>query len=159
VLNVTDRSFVRSRGVRLPIALLLVLAGLVCAACGGDDIGEPVTVHPGLVAQIKYEVIGGDAFRDDKITVQADGRASVQTRSGSRTAKLTDRELLVLARGVDEAGLTRLQSAVTDPPQPDAVSYRFTYRGRQVETDTGKLPGELHGLIRTFDELIARYGS
>jgi hypothetical protein len=143
--------------MRLRIGLLLMLVGL--AACGSDDTGGPVTSTPALAAQIKYEVIGGDAFRDDKITVQADGHASVQTRSGSRTATLTDRELLALARGVDEAGLTKLESAVTDPPQPDAVSYRFTYRGRQVETDTGKLPGELHALIKTFDELIKRYGA
>src|SRR6185436_6378521 len=104
-------------------------------------------------------VIGGEDFRDDKITVQSDGRASVQTRSGSRTATLTDRELAALARGVDEARLTRLESTVTDPPIPDALSYRFTYRGRQVETDTGELPDELRGLIQAFDELIGRYGA
>ena len=136
--------------------MLLVLAGLVLAACGS---AEPATPSAALVAQIKYEVIGGDDFRDDKITVQSDGRASVQTRSGSRTATLTGRELAGLARGVDEARLTKLESAVTDPPVPDALSYRFTYRGRQVETDTGELPDELRGLIQTFDALIGRYGA
>ena len=45
------------------------------------------------------------------------------------------------------------------PPIPDALSYRFTYRGRQVETDTGELPDELRGLIQAFDELIGRYGA
>ena len=136
--------------------MLLVLAGLVLAACGS---AEPATPSAALVAQIKYEVIGGDDFRDDKITVQSDGRASVQTRSGSRTATLTGRELAALAHGVDEARLTKLESAVTDPPVPDALSYRFTYRGRQVETDTGELPDELRGLIQTFDALIGRYGA
>ena len=68
--------------------MLLVLAGLVLAACGS---AEPATPSAALVAQIKYEVIGGDDFRDDKITVQSDGRASVQTRSGSRTANSSGR--------------------------------------------------------------------
>jgi hypothetical protein len=103
-------------------------------------------------------VIGGDAFRDDKITVQPDGTASVQTRSGSRSATLTAAELASISDGVSAAGLTRLEDAVTEPPIPDGVSYRFTYRGHQVTADTGKVPEELRPLIGTFDDLIERYG-
>ena len=63
-------------------------------------------------------MIGGDAFRDDKITVQPDGTASVKTRSGSRSATLTAAELASLSDGISAAGLTELEDAVTDPPSP-----------------------------------------
>jgi hypothetical protein len=136
-------------------ALLPLLFALLLAACGGS--GEDDTAA--LSESVKYEVIGGDAFRDDKITVQPDGRASVQTRSGDRSATLTAAELSAVAQRIAEAGLPELDSAVTEPPMPDALSYRFTYRGREVTTDTGKLPDELRPLIGTFNALIERYGA
>jgi len=134
--------------------LLACLALIVAAGCGGDDAGPTATSRS---EPIKYEVIGGDAFRDDKLTVQADGSAQVQTRAGTRTAKLTAAELSALEHEVENLG--NVESKTTDPPQPDALSYRFTYRGRQVETDSGALPDELRALIGTFDDLIDRYGA
>jgi hypothetical protein len=135
---------------------LLALVALVVAACGSDEDPAPAAA---LSEAIKYEVIGGDAFRDDKITVQPDGTASVVTRAGTRPATLTAAELGSIARGVTDAGLTELEDAVTDPPIPDGLSYRFTYRGHQVTTDSGELPDELRGLVGTFNDLIDRYGA
>ena len=66
-----------------------------------------------------------------------------------------------LARRVEAADLATAESAgraLTDPARPDALSYRFTYRDRQVESDSGALPDELEPLIGTFIELIDRYG-
>jgi hypothetical protein len=134
---------------------LLVLA-CALAGCGGSD--EPAA-PPALSAPITYEVIGGDAFRDDEITVAPDGTASVETRAGTRTAHLTAAERESLAHDVSGAGLTELDDALADPPVPDGLSHRFTYRGHQVTADTGELPDELRPLIGTFDELIERYGA
>jgi hypothetical protein len=136
------------------VALLALLA-LVATACGSDDPAPAAT----LSQPIKYEVIGGDAFRDDKVTIGPDGTASVQTRSGTRSATLTPAELAALARDVSDARLTDLDDAVATPPVPDALSYRFTYRGHQVTTDSTKLPDELRGLVGTFNDLIERYGA
>jgi len=136
------------------ITIVLACLAALAAGCGTD---EPPAAPARLTEAIKYEVIGGDAFRDDKITVEADGRASVQTRAGTRAAKLTAQELAALARRVEP--LTQAKTARTDPPHPDAMSYRFTYRGRQVETDSGALPDELRPLIGTFNALIDRYSA
>jgi hypothetical protein len=136
---------------RLALLALLVLA----AGCGEDAPAEPAA----LTSAIEYAVIGGDAFRDDKVTIQPDGRASIQTRAGTRSATLTPAERSALSREIESAGLARLDSAVSEPPIPDALSYRFTYRGHQVETDTGMLPDALRGLIATFNDLIERYGA
>jgi hypothetical protein len=145
----------RSVGMTMLARLALLAVLVVAAACGEDAPAEPA----GLTAAIKYEVIGGDAFRDDKVTIQPDGRASIQTRAGIRTATLSAAERAALSREIEAAGLRDLDSAVTEPPIPDALSYRFTYRGHEVETDTGKLPEELRGLIATFNDLIERYGA
>jgi hypothetical protein len=150
-----DRPLARSTGMTVRLAIAL-LALLLVAGCGEDD---PATTSTKLSEAIKYEVIGGDGFRDDKLTVQADGSAQLQTRAGTHAVKLTAVELSALAHEVERAGLPQVQSATTDPPQPDAVSYRLTYRGRQVETDTGALPDRLRALIGTFDALIDRYGA
>src|SRR5689334_4881570 len=111
--------------------LLLALCAVALAACGSDEPAAPSA----LTETITYEVIGGDAFRDDKITVRPDGSASVETRAGTRAAKLTAAERASLAQRVSDASLTSREDALTDPPVPDMVSYRFTYRGHQVTTD------------------------
>ena len=152
-----NRPLERSLGMTMLLRVaLLALVALTFAACGSDDDPAPAA---SLSEAIKYEVIGGDAFRDDKITVQPDGTASVKTRAGTRSATLTAAELDTLTRDVSDAGLTELEDAVTDPPIPDALSYRFTYRGHEVTTDSGELPDELRGLVGTFNDLIDRYGA
>ena len=156
-----DPRLVRSVGMTMRTALTLLLAGialLAAAGCGEDDEAASAAT-PKLSGAIKYEVIGGDAFRDDKITVQADGNARVQTRSGTTTVELTAAERSDLAREVQAAKLAKAKSEVTDQPFPDMVSYTFTYRGRTVETDAGALPDQLRALIGTFDDLIDRYGA
>jgi hypothetical protein len=146
-----------------PALLLCGLVLLLAPGCGGDDDPAPPAAGGGnaparLADAITFEVIGGDAFRDDTMTVEPDGSVRVETRSGARTAKLQPDELAALAREVEEADLAQAKSALTEPPQPDALSYRLTYRGRQVETDSGALPEPLAPLIGTFIELIDSYG-
>jgi hypothetical protein len=145
----------RSVGMTMLARLSLVVLVALVAGCGSD---EPAAA-PALTGTIEYEVIGGDAFRDDKITVGPDGRASIQTRSGTRAATLTAAELSALSRDLEAADLPGHDSDVTEPPIPDALSYRFTYRGREVTTDTGKLPDDLRPLVGTFNDLIERYGA
>jgi hypothetical protein len=161
---VIDRRSSRSVRVTMRTAILLCgLALLAATGCGGgDEDGDGGAAQGGgsarLAAPITFEVIGGDAFRDDQITVRADGSARVETRAGERTAELEPGALSELARAVEQADLAAAESAVTDPPQPDALSYRFTYRGRQVTTDSGALPEPLEPLVGTFIGLIDDYG-
>jgi hypothetical protein len=160
VMNVRAARSVR---VTMRLALLLLCGLALLAGCGGDDDGDGGSNSGSggsarLSEPITFEVIGGDAFRDDEITVAADGSARVKTRSGERSAELEREELADLAQAVAQADLPTAKSAVTDPPQPDALSYRFTYRGRQVTTDSDALPERLEPLIGSFIELIDDYG-
>ena len=143
------------------VTTILLASVALIAGCGDDDGGE-TTAAPAnggsakLADAITFELIGGDAFRDDAITVEADGSAQIETRAGEQRAELTPDELSQLAARAEE--LDGAETAVTRPPQPDMVSYRFTYGGREVKTDDVAMPEELAPLIRTFVELIDRYG-
>jgi hypothetical protein len=138
------------------LRLAALLAGLaLLAGCGGDD-EAPAGSSATLAEPITFEVIGGDAFRDDELTVEPDGSVTIQTRAGDRTADLSEAELAEVAAHAEHLG--DAESALTEPPQPDALSYRFTYRGEQVETDSGALPDDLAPMVGTFIALIDRYG-
>jgi hypothetical protein len=139
---------------------MLRLAALLCAlallaGCGDDDAASGGSAK--LTEPITFELTGGDGFRDDTITVGPDGSATIVTRAGEQRAELTPEELARVAAQADE--LAGAESAVTRPPQPDMVSYRFTTGGREVETDDPAMPDELAPLIGTFVALIDRYGS
>jgi hypothetical protein len=156
---------VRSVGVTMRVAALLCgLALLAAAGCGGDDEesgaagGAQAGGSARLSDMIKFEVVGGDAFRSDVVTVSADGGLRIETRSGEHTAKLDSGELSELAAAVERAGLTTAESAVTEPPAPDALSYRFTYRGRAVTTDEPALPQRFRPLVGEFMTLIDEHG-
>jgi hypothetical protein len=140
----------------LRVALPL-LCGLALLAGCGDDEEAPAAGGAALTGPITFALSGGDAFRDDRITVEADGGATVETREGEQRAELTADELAQV--GAEAEALAGAESAVTRPPEPDMVSYRFTYGGRAVETDDPAMPEDLAPLIRTFVGLIDKYGS
>jgi hypothetical protein len=166
---VTNLRPVRSVGVTMRIAALLCGLALIAAAgCGGDDDESGAAGGGGgaqtggsarLADTIKFEVVGGDAFRSDVVTVSADGGLRIKTRSGEHSAKLDSDELSELAAAVQRAGLATAQSAVTEPPAPDALSYRFTYRGRAVTTDDPALPERLRPLVGELMTLIDEHGA
>jgi hypothetical protein len=141
------------------IATLIALALL--AGCGGDDDGGSQGAYGSaarLSEPVTFKVIGGDAFRDDTVTVQPDGSVRVETRAGEHSGKLSADERDELARAVERADLAAAESATTRPPEPDMLSYLFDYRGREVETDSPALPEQLAPLVRTFMELIDAHG-
>jgi hypothetical protein len=164
---VTNARPVRSVGVTMRVAALMCgIALFATAGCGGDDDesgGAAGSTQAGgsarLADTIKFEVVGGDAFRSDVVTVSADGGLRVKTRSGEHTAKLDSDELSQLAAAVQRAGLATAKDAVTEPPAPDALSYRFTYRGRQVTTDDPALQQSLRPLVGEFMTLIEEHGA
>ena len=146
--------------MRRVTTILLASLALIAAGCGDD--GEEPSAAPAsggsakLADAITFELIGGDAFRDDTMTVEADGSATIKTRFGEERAQLTPDELSQLAAQAEV--LADAESAVTRPPQPDMVSYHLIYRGKDVATDDPAMPDDLSPLVGTFIELLDRYG-
>ena len=92
------------------------------------------------------------------MTVAADGSAQVETRDGRARAPSSRRRAVGARRGrPTAAGARRARSP--SRRRPDALSYRFTYGGKQVETDSGAMPEALEPLIGSFIRLVDRYGT
>ena len=91
---------------------------LAAAGCGEDDAG--LGRHSPLSETIKYEVIGGDAFRDDKLTVHADGSAQrPDARPATRAGQAHRRRAAALsARTSRPRTWPRSASAGTDRRRP-----------------------------------------
>ena len=142
--------------------LLMLCLALVVAGCGEDQETSASSGGGGgskLAAPLTFKLTGGDAFRSDRMTVRPDGSAQVTTRAGEKPAKLTPEELSTVSDQLDGAELEDIpEDSLTEPPMPDALSYSFVYKGREVSTDDGSLPEDLEPLTGTFIRLVDRYG-
>jgi hypothetical protein len=143
------------------LVLTAVLA-LALGACGGEEetTGTPSGGGGGLSGPLQFLVTGGDAFREDRLTLQPDGAVRVQTRQGSRSATLTPGELSEVESQLEAAELAEIpEDSTTEPPMPDALGYGLVYDGREVNTDAGSMPERLRPLVGTFMKLVERYGA
>jgi len=155
----------RSVPMTMRAVLLMVVLALALAACGSDEGSAPngggsSTSGQRLEGPVKFLVTGGDAFRRDRITVQPDGAAQVETRAGTRAARLTREELDAVVAQLQDADLPAIpEDSLTKPPMPDALAFSVVYRGREVSTDSGSMPEDLEPLVGTFIGLTDRYGA
>jgi hypothetical protein len=161
---VIDPRVARSVPMTMRAVLVTVVLALAAAGCGGDEKGAPAggsgSSGERLAGPLKFLVTGGDAFRQDRITVQPDGSAQVQTLKGTKAAKLTAEELDAVVAQLDDADLEDIpEDSLTKPPMPDALGFSFVYQGREVSTDSGSMPEGLEPLVGTFIRLVDRYGS
>jgi hypothetical protein len=139
-----------------------VVLALALGACGGEEetTGGPSGGGGGLSGPLQFLVTGGEAFREDRLTLQPDGAVRVQTRQGSRSATLTPGELSEVESQLDAAELGEIpEDSTTEPPMPDALGYGLVYEGREVNTDAGSMPERLQPLVGTFMKLLERYGA
>ena len=154
----------RSVPMTMRAVLLTVVLALALAACGSEGEGSAPTGGGGsgerLAGPVKFLVTGGEAFREDRITVQPDGAARVQTRAGMRSARLTPDELDAVVAQIQDADLPQIpEDSLTKPPMPDALAFSVVYEGREISTDSGSMPEDLEPLVGTFSRLIDRYGA
>lgn len=142
------------------LVLTFVLA-VALGACGGEEEtagGAPA--GGGLAGPVQFLVTGGEAFREDRLTLQPDGEVRVRTRRGERSGRLGEDELREVEAQLESARLEQIpEDSATDPPMPDALGYGFVYRGREVNTDAGSMPDRLAPLVGTFMKLVDRFGA
>jgi hypothetical protein len=137
--------------VILGLALLTVAGG-----CGDGETESPTGNGERLDGELTYTRGGGIAGRADRLVVQPDGSATLETRKGGeRRLKLTDRELAGVAEELRRANLPELPAkSVADPPAPDAFGHRVVYGGTTVTADDPSMPQRLRGLVGTLGRLV-----
>jgi hypothetical protein len=144
--------------MRVWLATLCVVA-LTAAGCG-EEAAAPSGGDDGkLSAPLTFKLSGGDALRQDQLTLRPDGSAQVTTLAGDVPAKVTPKELSTVSDQLADADLPDIpEDSTTDPAMPDALAYSVEYRGRKVVTDSGSLPEKLEPLIGSLLKLVDRYG-
>ena len=141
------------------LVLTFVLAVAV-GACGGEDETTGAPAGGALAGPLEFLVTGGEAFREDRLTLQPDGEVRVRTRQGTRSGRLSEDELRDVEAQLESAEIGEIpEDSTTDPPLPDALGYGFVYQGREVNTDAGSMPDRLAPLVGTFMKLVDRYGA
>ena len=140
-----------------------VVAVLAQAGSGGDDEAPAEPGDPGgaqLTGPLTYSRGGGIAGRMDKLVVQPDGTGSLTTKTGERSVKLDEKQLMTLADEVERADLAGLPEDSTAPkPQPDALGYRVVYGDATVTTESGQIPERMAPLLSTLDGIVDRLGA
>ncbi len=141
------------------LVLTFVLA-VALGACGSEQETTGAPAGGALDGPVRFLVTGGDAFREDRMTLQPDGEVRVQTRQGTRSGRLTEDELREVRAQLESAQLEEIpEDSTTEPPMPDALGYGIVYRGREVNTDAGSMPDRLAPLVGTFLKLVDRLGA
>jgi hypothetical protein len=140
--------------------VVMAMALLVLAACGGDEAEAPGGGGDGGSAKLEgpltYTRGGGIAGRADKLVVEPDGSATLTTRQGGeRRFRLTDEELAGLASELGRANLEELpEQSVSDPPVPDAFAHRIAYGGATVTADDPAMPEQLSALVGRLGAVV-----
>jgi hypothetical protein len=143
----------------MPQLLLAGLLALLLAACG-DTGGGGATGAAELKGPVTYERGGGIAGRAERLIVQPDGSASLTTRTGTKTVKLSDKELAALADKLEQADLASIPTRSTSPRAiPDAFLYRVEYDGKRIDTDSEAMPDELRGVTAELGGLVDRHST
>jgi hypothetical protein len=138
----------------------LVMIGLVALAavggCGEDESESAPGGGARLDGTLTYTRGGGIAGRADRLVVQPDGSATLETRQGGeRRLRLNGDELGEIAAELRRANLPELPAkSVADPPAPDAFGHRVVYRGTTVTADDPSMPAQLRGLVGTLARIV-----
>ena len=135
------------------LILPLLAAPASARACGMEVPPEkPATV-------VVFTRVGGVAGLNDRLTVLADGSATVEhgylfPRHPRVSVVLTDSEHDALLGELDGVGFTGLAERSGTPPYPDAFEYTITYRGHTVRRSDADRLGALSPAIHRLTELL-----
>jgi len=147
--------------MRLAVTLAACVALATALGACGDDDSEPEPQAPGPPAaeSIVYSKSGGVAGIAQRIEIEADGAARVETGYAEpevETFRLPEAELLKINEALDGAGFDGIE--VSDEPTgcADCFEYEITHGGHTVRFDDTTFPDELGRAVAELEKLASR---
>ena len=144
-----------SRWESLAIALVLAAAVAPLAGCAGGEDGSA-----GGDAPIDYVRTGGLAGVAERLKIDSDGRATLQTGGDAgppRRFTVPAQEADGVRLALDDAGFGDLPTDERTIPEPDGFNYAIHYRGHLVRRERAGLDPRLERAIRRLDAIVAAH--
>lgn len=138
------------------IALVLAAAALATAlvACGDDEDAPPA----GKDAAIEYVRTGGLAGVGERLTIGANGRATLLTGGDAGPPlrfNVPTQQADLVRRALGDAGFADLPTDERTIPEPDGFNYTIRYRGHLIHREQAGLDPRLGRAIRRLDVIVA----
>jgi hypothetical protein len=148
-------------GVTLGALLLMSLPAVGGCAFGGSSSGAVACLTNTVSGQlVGFQVSGGFAGVDDRLTIDKNGVATLTHRGGKvGSANLSEPELNQLKRALANAEFQALKPKYFSPNAYDSFEYTLTYSCRVVTADEGSIPRQLGPVIDQLRALATRVGS
>ncbi len=132
-------------------------------ACGADDSEpEPQAPGPPAAESIVYSKSGGVAGIAQRIEIEADGAATVETGYSDpkvEAFRLPEAELATINKALDDAGFEEIEVSGEPTGCADCFEYEITRGGHTVSFDDTTFPNELGPAITKLDQLAAEKGT
>jgi hypothetical protein len=109
---------------------------------------------------IEYRRSGGLLGLDDRLAIQADGRAALTRKSGRSEFTLDGDTMSRLRALFEQAEFARLRKEYLPPrPGADLFEYVVAHKGHTVRTTDGDIPPSLQPILNALNEIVERQGS
>jgi hypothetical protein len=99
---------------------------------------------------------GGLAGTNDRLILRPDGSYTVQTRTGTRTGKLTAQELAAVKATLDATDFNKMPSVNDGGTVADGFTYSITYAGREITAEDGAVPPALQPVLGALSALLSK---
>jgi len=130
--------------VAIGVILFAMFQALVgCGARSKEDV------------MLEYQRTGGIAGLDDRLVVQADGKATLTRKDEHSEIKLTSRQISTLKQQLEEAEFRSLKGIYEPETEGyDLFEYELTYRGHTVRAFDGAIPEALRPLLDSLNAIV-----
>ena len=104
---------------------------------------------------LEYQRTGGIAGLDDRLVIQADGKAILTRKDEHSEFELTSRQISTLKQQLEESEFRSLKGIYKPETQGrDLFEYELTYRGHTVRASDGAIPEALRPVLDSLNAIV-----
>ena len=134
-------------------ASLLVAIGVILIALSQILASRGARSTEGVL--LEYQRTGGIAGLDDRLVVQADGKAKLTRRDEGSEFELTSSQISTLRQQLEESEFRSLKRIYKPETQGrDLFEYELTYRGHTVRASDGAIPEALRPVLDSLNAIV-----